>query len=80
MTTNKFLLEDRWELYLLKKTLEMGTFSVALQVGDLAGQQFVEVEALVDTESTYTVLAKEVLDRLGLCRKAREVLNSATTG
>ncbi len=44
----------------------MGTFTVSLQVGDLAGQQFVDVEALVDTGSTYTVLPKEVLERLGV--------------
>ena len=42
----------------------MGTFTVQLQVGDLAGQRFVDVEALVDTGSTYTLLPKEVLDRL----------------
>ena len=44
----------------------MGTFTVTLQVGDLAGQNFAEVEALVDTGATYTVLPKEVLDRLGI--------------
>jgi len=33
----------------------MGTFNVAIQIGDLAGQHFVDVQALVDTGSTYTV-------------------------
>jgi clan AA aspartic protease len=42
----------------------MGTFTVSFQAGDLAGQKFVDVEALVDTGSTYTVLPKEVLDQL----------------
>ena len=44
----------------------MGTFSVALQVGDLAGGQFVQVEALVDTASSDTVLPREILERLGI--------------
>ncbi len=44
----------------------MGTFNVSIQIGDLAGQQFVEVQALVDTGSTYTVLPKEVLEQLGI--------------
>ena len=44
----------------------MGTFTVSLQVGDLAGQEFVEVEALVDTGATYTVLPMDVLVKLGI--------------
>jgi clan AA aspartic protease len=44
----------------------MGTFTVPIQVSDLAGQNFVELEALVDTGSTYTVLPTEVLEQLGI--------------
>ena len=44
----------------------MGTFTVSIQVSDLAGHNFVDLEALVDTGSTYTVLPKEVLDQLGI--------------
>ena len=44
----------------------MGTFSVVLQVGDLAGGQFVQVDALVDTGSTDTVLPREILEGLGI--------------
>ncbi|PKB72885.1 MAG: hypothetical protein BZY75_04650 [SAR202 cluster bacterium Io17-Chloro-G7] len=44
----------------------MGTFSVALQVGDLGGSQFVQVQALVDTGSSDTVLPQEILERLGI--------------
>ena len=44
----------------------MGTFTVSIQVGDLAGQDFVDIEALVDTGSTYTVLPQDVLDQLGI--------------
>ena len=44
----------------------MGTFTVPIQVGDLAGQNFVDLDALVDTGSTYTVLPKEALDQIGI--------------
>ena len=44
----------------------MGTFHGTIQIGDLAGQQFVEVQALVDTRSTYTVLPEDVLEQLGI--------------
>ena len=44
----------------------MGTFTVPLQVGDLAGQRFIEVEALVDTGATYTLLPEELLTQLGI--------------
>ena len=44
----------------------MGTFTVPIQVGDLAGQNFVDLEALVDTGATYTVLPKEAMDQIGI--------------
>ena len=44
----------------------MGTFTVTIQVGDLAGQQFIEVEAPVDTGATYTVLPASTLRQLGI--------------
>ena len=44
----------------------MGTFTVPIQISDLAGQNFLDLEALVDTGSTYTVLPKEPLDQLGI--------------
>ena len=43
----------------------MGTLTVPIQIGDLAGQNFMDLEALVDT-TTYTVLPKEALDQLGI--------------
>ena len=45
---------------------KLGTFSVQIQVGDLAGGQFVHVEALVDTGSSDTVLPRDILERLGI--------------
>ena len=44
----------------------MGTFNVAIQLGDLARDRFIDMDALVDTGSTYTVLPMDVLDQLGI--------------
>lgn len=44
----------------------MGTFTVRLQVGDPARRQFTEVEALVDTGATHTVLPRDMLLSLGV--------------
>lgn len=49
----------------------MGTFEVSFQVGDLAGHQFVEVEALVDTGSTYTSIPRNILVNLGVVVQSR---------
>ncbi len=42
----------------------MGTFSVRIQVGDLEGRQYVEVDALVDTGSSDTELPQDTLREL----------------
>lgn len=47
----------------------MGTFSVPIQIGDLAGRHFIEVAALVDTGSTYTVVPADVLSGLGVAQE-----------
>ena len=47
----------------------MGTFAVLLEVGDLAGSQSIEVEALVDTGATYTALPSDMLTRLGVAQE-----------
>jgi clan AA aspartic protease len=44
----------------------MGTFSVPIQVGDVLGNRFVEMEALVDTGATYTSIPQDALRRLGI--------------
>ncbi len=44
----------------------MGTFAVPIQIGNLAGSQFVELTALVDTGTTYTTLPGSILTRLGI--------------
>ena len=48
----------------------MTTFQVPLQIGDLAGHRFEEVEAIVDPGSTFTAAPRELLERLGI-RPAR---------
>jgi aspartyl protease family protein len=48
----------------------MTTFQVSLEIGDLAGQRFEALQAIVDTGSTFTAVPREVLQRLGI-RPAR---------
>ena len=44
----------------------LGTFTVSLQIGDLAGQRFIDIEALVDTGSSDTLLPRDILEGLGI--------------
>ena len=44
----------------------MGTFTVPLQVGDLLGRRFIDVEALVDTGASDTMLPANTLTGLGI--------------
>jgi len=44
----------------------MGTFTVSIQIGDLAGEQFLDITALVDTGTTYAALPGSILTRLGV--------------
>ena len=44
----------------------MGTFSIPVQVGDLNGRQFVEVEAMVDTGASDTMVPRSILTQLGI--------------
>jgi clan AA aspartic protease len=47
----------------------VGTFTVPIQIGSLAGAQFTEVTALVDTGTTYTTLPGSILTRLGVVQE-----------
>ena len=49
----------------------MSTFTVDLPVGDLIGQRWESVEALVDTGSTNSWVPRDILVRLGI--QPREV-------
>ena len=44
----------------------MGTFRVNLEIGDPGGQRFEQVEALVDTGATFTIVPASILHRLGV--------------
>ena len=44
----------------------MGHFRVPVQVGSRTGEQLESLEALVDTGATFTLIPREVLERLGV--------------
>ena len=44
----------------------MGTVYVTIEVGDPQGQDFEEIEVVVDTGSTYTAVPRTMLQRLGV--------------
>ena len=44
----------------------MGTFRVAFEIGDSAGQTWQAVEALVDTGSSYTWIPRQILEQLNV--------------
>ena len=55
----------------------MGTFSVAIGIGDLHGETFEEIEAIVDTGATTTVIPGSALRRLGIAPTKRETFEYA---
>jgi len=55
----------------------MGTFSVPIRVGDPSQQSFEEIEALVDTGATNTVVPADVLTRLGVKPHRKSVFELA---
>lgn len=50
----------------------MNTFAVRLEIGNLTGTRFKELEAVVDTGSTFTTAPRELLQRLGIQPTRRE--------
>jgi aspartyl protease family protein len=44
----------------------LDTFTVPVQVGDSNGRAFVDIQALVDTGSTYTSIPVDILSGLGV--------------
>lgn len=50
----------------------MGTFSVTIEVGDPSGERFRDVEALVDTGATTTVIPSSVLAEIGIVATRQE--------
>jgi len=50
----------------------VGTFRVAVEIGDAAGERWETVEALVDTGATYTTVPAALLRRLGVTPHVRD--------
>jgi aspartyl protease family protein len=44
----------------------MATFRVTIEIGPMDQSRFEQIEALVDTGATYTVVPRDVLERLGI--------------
>ena len=55
----------------------MGTFSVTIEVGGVGAEDLEEVDALVDTGATTTVIPGSVLRRLGISPTRRETFEYA---
>ncbi len=55
----------------------MGVFSVTIEVGDLEGRSFEQLEALADTGATTTVIPASVLGRLGIASTQRRTFEYA---
>jgi clan AA aspartic protease len=49
----------------------MGAVHYAIEVGDLAGERFEPMEAMIDTGATYTWVPRDVLHRLGITPEER---------
>ena len=55
----------------------MGVFRVELEVGSPGREEFVAVQALVDTGAIYTMLPEDLLDRLGVERLDTDIFELA---
>ena len=56
---------------------QVGTFTVEIEVGNPSREEFVAVEALVDTGAIYNMLPEDLLDRLGVPRLETDVFELA---
>ncbi len=59
------------------KISQVGTFSVQLEVGNPSSEEFVAVEAMVDTGAIYTMLPEDVLEQLGVARLESDIFELA---
>ena len=55
----------------------MGTFYVTIQVADRFRERYVNVDAMIDTGSTYTSLPESLLEDLGIEREETDVFELA---
>ena len=65
---------------LLIEKVEVGTFAVQIEIGDLRGEKFEDVEALVGAGATTTVVPGSTLRRLGIIPTRRETFEYAGGG
>ncbi len=56
---------------------EVGTFSVEIAIGDVSGENYEKVDALVDTGASTTVVPGSTLRRLGIAPTKRETFEYA---
>ncbi|MEJ7612976.1 MAG: retroviral-like aspartic protease family protein [Candidatus Fervidibacter sacchari] len=49
----------------------MATFRVTIEIGPMDQSRFEQIDALVDTGATYTVVPRDVLERLGITPQFR---------
>ncbi len=49
----------------------MASFRVPIEIGPMDQSRFERIEALVDTGATYTVVPRDVLERLGIAPQLR---------
>ena len=55
----------------------MGTFTVTIEVGDVQGQRFEQIEALADTGATLTSVPASLLESLGVTPARRDTFRLA---
>ena len=55
----------------------MGTFNVTIQIANLNGDHFEDVEAMADTGAVTTVIPRSILDGLGIAPTRRETFQYA---
>ena len=57
--------------HLKSEVTKMATFRVTIEIGPMDQSRFEQIEALVDTGATYTVVPRNVLERLGIMPQFR---------
>ena len=55
----------------------MGTFNITVQIGNLNGEHFEDVEVMVDTGAITTVIPRSILEGLGITPTKKETFEYA---
>ena len=61
----------------MRRNQAVGTFSVELEVANPAREEFIAVQAMVDTGAIYTMLPEDLLDSLGVARLESDIFEMA---